>query len=315
MRRFVPILLACCLTFLSGCAVFFVSAMAKGKSPQLTIIAHRGASADAPENTLAAFRLATNSHANFFELDCRLTKDEKVVISHDADLKRIAGRKADVADLYLAEIQQLDAGSWFSSAFREERIPTFSQALDVATEDCGVYVEIKGERGDAAISEKLVERGMASDRLSKDLRAALLSLCDGGECRSSQLTRACIAEIRAHGMEKDVVIQSFSPLVCFIARIEAQDIRTELLISDAKDDPAHFERYVHFGMLIGVKGFNASKDSLTPERFARFKRAHKSVAVWTIDDEAEWRHFAEMGVDAIITNKPGECYSRMKSIR
>lgn len=86
---------------------------------------------------------------------------------------------------------------------------------------------------------------------------------------------------------------------------EAPEIRTELLISEDKDDPARFMKLVHFGMLVDVAGFNASKDSLTSERLALFHRNHKSVAVWTVNETGEMRRFAEMGVDAIITNYPG----------
>jgi len=280
-----------------------------------TIIAHRGASGHAPENTLAAFRLATESGADYFELDCRLTKDNAVVILHDADLERIAGRKVDAAALTLAEVQAFDAGSWYSRNFASERVPTLLQSLDVATPDCGVYVEIKAEAGDGAASAALVSAAVGRDAMSAELRESLLALAAQQPTRSPQLTRACIADIRARGMEKRVVIQSFSPLICFIARCEAPDIRTELLLSDSKEDPAHFDRLVDFALLIGVEGINVSKGSLTPERLARIQGAGKTVAVYTLNEADEMASFINMGVDAVITDFPKECHERFRASR
>ena len=81
------------------------------------IIAHRGASALAPENTLAAFRKAIEDGAEGIEFDVRLSKDGKAVVFHDADLKRIAGRDEKIIDLSFAELQKIDMGTWFNRVF------------------------------------------------------------------------------------------------------------------------------------------------------------------------------------------------------
>lgn len=283
------------------------SATAGATGQRTTIIAHRGDSGHAPENTLASFRKAAEAGADYFELDCQLTKDNQIVISHDGDLERTAGVKKAIADLTLAEIQALEVGGWFSPEFKGEKMPTFAQALETATDHCGVYVEIKAQRGDGAASRALVNHAAGQTQWTDALRAELKKLAEEAKTDSVALTRSCIAEIRAHKIEKRVVIQSFSPLICLVALQEAPEIRTELLISDDKDDAAHFQRFADFGMLIGVQGFNASKDSLTPERLAAFHAAKKTVAVWTVNEKPEWRRFAELGVDAIITNFPREC--------
>lgn len=304
---------ALCACTLGGCASTVEVSEEAGQN--ITVIAHRGASGHAPENTLAAFRLATESGADYFELDCRLTKDNAVVILHDADLERIAGHKVDAAALTLAEVQAFDAGSWYSNDFASERVPTLLQSLDVAAPDCGVYVEIKGEAGDGAASATLVAAAHGQSTMSNELRQSLLALAGKQPTRSPQLTRACIADIRKRGMEKRVVIQSFSPLICFIARCEAPDIRTELLLSDNKDDPAHFDRLVDFALLIGVEGINVSKGSLTPERLARIQGAGKTVAVYTLNEADEMATFINMGVDAIITDYPKECHEQFRASR
>lgn len=313
LRILVVVALGLCL---GGCANMMIRAHPNNGNGHIKIIAHRGASGHAPENTLAAFRLATKSKADYFELDCRLTKDDAVVISHDADLERTTGHKVNIADLSLSEVQSFDAGSWFDPRFSSERIPTLAQALDVATPECGVYVEIKAEAGDGAPSEAMVAQVQDQKQLTKELQQQLQEVLAKFDTRSVPLTWACITEIRAKHMEKRVVIQSFSPLICFIACTEAPEIRTELLLSDDKNDSTHFDRYADFGLLIGVKGINVAKDSLTPERLKAIHKAHATVAVYTLaDDWDELHRFANMEVDSIITNWPEECYDKVKTIK
>lgn len=282
---------------------------------EIKVIAHRGASGHAPENTLAAFRKAVEAGADYFEIDCRLTKDGQVVICHDSDVERTGGgAKTPVASLTLEEIQRLDAGAWFSPAFKGEKMPSLAEALAVATPKCGVYVEIKSEAGDGKASAALVKRAAGETALTPELRAELLAMANAADTRSPALTRACIAGIRAKKMEKQVVIQSFSPLICIVAICDAPEIRTELLISDDEDDPGHFPRLAAFGNLIGVQGFNPSKDSLTPARLADFHAAGKTVAVYTVNEVPDMKRFAAMGVNAIITNFPAECRDALVTV-
>ena len=90
----------------------------------MLVIAHRGASGHAPENTLAAFRKAIVQGATFIETDLQLSRDARFVAIHDATVDRTTGGRGAVHDLTLADLRRLDAGSWFSSEFAGERIPT-----------------------------------------------------------------------------------------------------------------------------------------------------------------------------------------------
>ena len=116
------------------------------------IIAHRGASALAPENTLAAFRKAIEDGAEGIEFDVRLSKDGTAVVFHDADLKRIAGRDEKIIDLSFEELQKIDIGSWFNRVFprleneqfSNETIPTLQDVLDLLKDFRGlIYIELK----------------------------------------------------------------------------------------------------------------------------------------------------------------------------
>jgi len=108
------------------------------------IVAHRGASGHAPENTLAAFRKAVTLGATFIETDLQLTRDTHFVAIHDETVNRTTNGQGAVHDLSLAEIRRLDAGSWFGSEFTGERVPTLEEALEFAKKhDVVFYLELK----------------------------------------------------------------------------------------------------------------------------------------------------------------------------
>ncbi len=108
------------------------------------MIAHRGASGHAPENTLAAFRRAVELGARFIETDLRLTRDSHLVALHDETLDRTTSGHGRVGECTLAELRALDAGSWFAPEFAGERIPTLAEILAFSHEhDIGLYLELK----------------------------------------------------------------------------------------------------------------------------------------------------------------------------
>lgn len=108
------------------------------------MIAHRGASGHAPENTLAAFRRALAMGATFIETDLQLSRDARFVAIHDNTLERTTNGEGQVHDLTLAELRRLDAGAWFGSEFAGERIPTLEEILEFAKKhDVVFYLELK----------------------------------------------------------------------------------------------------------------------------------------------------------------------------
>lgn len=119
------------------------------------MVAHRGASGLAPENTLAAFRLAIDLGASAVECDVRLSTDGAPVVIHDARVERTTSGHGEVAALTLAELRRLDAGAWFGPAFNGERLPTLEEALDVCAGHARLFVELKAGGGaplvDAAV--------------------------------------------------------------------------------------------------------------------------------------------------------------------
>ena len=115
------------------------------------VVAHRGASAHAPENTLAAFHKAVEMGADALELDVRLTKDRRVVVMHDRRVDRTTTGWGPVGTLTMSQLKVLDAGSWFGAQYEEEKVPGLEEVFEVLPEGFLIYVELKA-RGPGAAS-------------------------------------------------------------------------------------------------------------------------------------------------------------------
>ncbi len=123
------------------------------------VVAHRGASAVAPENSMAAFRAALDAGAEVVEFDLYLSADGHVVLFHDRDLKRIAGIDKTPGELTLDELRQLDVGSWMDSRFAGERIPTLDEALELIRGKARVHMDLKVDGLGKPIAEALERTG------------------------------------------------------------------------------------------------------------------------------------------------------------
>lgn len=130
----------------------------KGKRP--TIVAHRGASGSAPENTLAAFRRALEIGATALELDVHCTADGQVVVMHDATVERTTDGSGAIAQMTLAQLQKLDAGAWRGAEFAGERVPTLAEVCRLARNRAFLFVEIKAEGIAAAVLDVLAAEKM-----------------------------------------------------------------------------------------------------------------------------------------------------------
>ncbi len=291
----------------TGCIVMAAcTSIEAGAAPGLTdVIAHRGASAYAPENTLAAFALAAEMGADWFELDCTLTKDGAVIVIHDDTIDRTTGVEGVVAEMTLSELKRYDAGSWFDAKFAGERLPTLGEALDLAKEKrIGVYVEIKNSDDDRELMRELLALADEGGLLLPDKRDEMMRHIESSGTRNLELTRKVIVLIRERNMEKQAVIQSFSAVACAIALAEAPDIRTELLATSSDNDPLQWDRYLRWLKLLDPPGFNINKKDFTESLARDLHEQGKTIAVWTVNDPDQMRELIRAGVDALITDKP-----------
>lgn len=121
------------------------------------ITSHRGNSSVAPENTISAIQAAKKERADAAEIDVQLTKDGHVVVIHDFTLSRLAGDPRNVIDLSLAEIQELEVGSWFSKEFSGEKIPTLNQVIEESGNEIKLNIELKPTRDEAELARAVVD--------------------------------------------------------------------------------------------------------------------------------------------------------------
>ncbi|NLI00820.1 MAG: glycerophosphodiester phosphodiesterase [Chthonomonadales bacterium] len=130
-------------------------------------VAHRGESHDAPENTMAAFRLAWERGVRTFELDTHLTADGHLVVCHDADTRRTAGVSHVIARTSLADLRKLDAGSWKGAQWKGEPLPTLADVLTAMPGESAVWIEVKcGPEAAGPLAAAIESAGLTPDRVN-----------------------------------------------------------------------------------------------------------------------------------------------------
>lgn len=227
-------------------------------SPEVAVIAHRGHSGAAPENTLSAFRHAIHIGADYIELDVHLSKDGIPVVIHDLSILRTAhgGKDVHIHDLTLAEIKELDVGCWFGPAHEGERIPTLEDVLSLPLGRTGVMIEVKeGSADPAAVAEAVLE---VIRRLGKGKNLYFASFCDQ-MLRHARMHHPELPLIACIGEEKDM--EKMHQLEADVLAISPNLVLHELVLTHRKggkevwawviDDLEEFP-YVHNGHVSGV---------------------------------------------------------------
>jgi glycerophosphoryl diester phosphodiesterase len=237
------------------------------------ILAHRGASADAPENTLAAFREAVAQGADGVELDVRLCSSGEVVVCHDPRLERLAGVPWEIRYTSWRKLRQADVGTRLG--FGVERIPLLDEALAFLPRGMLVNVELKCESAD-----------------------------DGG------LVARAVEVIRAADAEARVFVSSFNPLCLIRLAALAPWIRRGYLVDPSKAFLLHgalvapavsnYSVHLHFG-------------DASAARVRRWKDAGYRLAAWTVDEVDEAQRLEAIGVDYLITNRPAQMRQALRS--
>jgi glycerophosphoryl diester phosphodiesterase len=228
------------------------------------ILAHRGASADAPENTLPAFQEAVAQGADGVELDVMRCGTGEVVVVHDEWLDRLAGQHLHVWRTPLAQLRQLDVGRHLGFKVSAS-IPTLEEVFAALPADFLVNVELKCEAVD-----------------------------DAG------LARVTGEYLVRNGLAERVIVSSFNPVCLWKLAWAFPQLRRGWLIDP--DRPFWFED--RFTSLCANFSANPPHGAVTAPRMARWKKAGLQVASWTVDDPAEARRLRDLGVEYCITNRP-----------
>ncbi len=233
-----------------------------------SITAHRGASADAPENTLAALRLGFAQGAEAGECDVRLTRDGHIVLLHDPGTRRTGDRGLVASAATLAELRAVDVGLWKGAAWTGERIPTLAEVVAMLPVGRRLLVEVKCGR------EILPE-------LARVLRAA------------------------PRGAEAFVVM-SFDFALVAEMKARCPEFEAHWIVEAARPRPSVADMVAR-ARGAGLDGLNLDRRFDIDRDFVRaVHAADLRLHVWTVDDAGEAERLAEAGVDSITTNRPGE---------
>ena len=228
------------------------------------IFAHRGASADAPENTLAAFKLAEQRGADGVELDAKLSKDGKIVVIHDQTVDRTTDGHGKVGDLTFAELRRLDAGKWFGAPYAGERIPMLEEVLDVLGGRVIVNIELTNYRS-------------PNDPLP-ELAARL---------------------VQRSGFENRVMISSFFPSnLKRFKRLLPQVPGGFLTVGGW---PGHLEIAL-LGLAGAIDALHPHFSTVEPRLIEQTHRHGLKINVWTVNDVEIMKKYSDWEVDGMITD-------------
>lgn len=251
--------------------------------PKPMVIAHRGYSSKAPENTLAAFTLLCEHGINGVELDVHRCGSGEIVVIHDDSLQRVAGVPLPIATTPLAELLEHDVGRWFDARFAGERIPLLEDVFELLSGRCFIDIEIKRHRSAGAPREEHAE---------------------------AQVARL----VRRHGLERRCIVSSFGPSI--VRRVRKLDRNIVTAIIDGPGhDVASFARRKAARIVSDAPVVKPHHANATETLFARMHRRERLVMPWTVDDEELARSLANRGADAIITNRPGEILEALRQPR
>ncbi len=237
----------------------------------LKIIAHRGASDLAPENTLAAVELAWRLGADVVEVDVRLTRDGRIVVIHDETTDRTAGQHLEIAATDSSQLRLLDVGRHKHPRFAGERIPYLEEVLQTVPPERQFFVEIK--------------------------------------C-GPEILSPLVDTITGSGKRSQVVIIGFDLDTVRAAKTVLPDVPIHWLC-DKRVFASYDRSIVEQAKAGGVDGLDVHWTGVTRRFLRAVKTVGLSLYVWTVDDPAQALRLAALGVDGITTNRPDRLRRRM----
>ncbi len=240
------------------------------------VLGHRGASADAPENTLAAFRLALDEGADGFELDVWRCGTGELVVHHDPDTLRTGASDLRVTSSSLAELRRLDVGAWKGDRFRGERIPLLAEVLE-------------GFPG-AVVNVEMKSSGFPPDLLlARAVARTLVDLDASTRC----------------------IVSSFDAVLLATFRWVAPGVPTGLLIGADR----HWRlRAAVASRILRPRAIHPEWTLITPERVRGWTSRGLRVNAWTVDAPEEIPRLCEMGISAIVTNRPASIRRAVREV-
>lgn len=232
------------------------------------IFAHRGLNRQAPENTMAAFRLAHEHGATWLETDVDVLGDGTVIICHDTTLDRTTNRSGGYYDLSAPDLEHIDAGSWFGSDFRGERIPRLSELIQFMNETgMNCNIELKSNEAGREMSLLLIDNVLAE-----------LERLDTAKC--------------------SVIISSFNHVL--LAKLKEK--APQLPVGCLYETCALYDDWKSLLELVGADYIHPEDTGLTRERVQAFRQAGFGVNVWTVNSLARANQLFNWGATGVFTD-------------
>ena len=230
------------------------------------IFAHRGARVVAPENTLPAFQKALDMHVDGIELDVHCSKDGQLVVIHDFTVNKTTNGKGRVSDFTAAELASLDAGSSLSAEFAGVGVPTLDQVFDLVGNRCRVNVEIKSE-----------------------------------DPSGGNQVEPLIALIQKRNLYDQVLVSSFNPIT--LIKMRWTDPKVALGLLYETELLPHL-RQAWFTPILQPEALHPDHAIIDEKLMAWAKSKRCAVNTWTVNDVAEAKRLAALGVDVIMSDVP-----------
>lgn len=270
MRSVILLLICTFLNSLSPFAQMYNSPVLPNEDKDgFTVIAHRGASAYAPENTHSSFKLAIDMEAEMIELDVLLSKDGIPVVIHDEKLKRTTSGKGKVKDYNLSELKYLDTGSWFDPEFQGEPFPTLEEVLSYTKDRIAVNIEIKTEAVTDEVNDGIVEKTLEI--------------------------------VKRTGTEDQVIFSSFDYRVMRHLEELAPDMPKAILYEKRQSKRKLPSELVNE---YKVDAFNCSYKQLSDKWIEDLNSHNIPFNIYTVDDESKMKELIQKGAAGIFSNKP-----------
>jgi glycerophosphoryl diester phosphodiesterase len=245
------------------------------------IIGHRGASHDAPENTIASYKLAIEQGADGFEGDYWLTAGGQILDLHDKDTKRVAGKKLVVTTAPFKQLRGLDIGSWKDPKWHAERIPTLDEVLAIVPAGKKVFLELKSAAEIVAPMAKVI----AASHVSPDQLVIISFHADAIAASKKEMPHIKALWLCGMTKKKDGTPQpTVEEVAATLKRIHADGLDAEA---------AHDYFNAGFIKRLGELG-------------------SREFSVWTVDDPKVARLYADLGAWSITTNRPGWLREQLK---
>ena len=243
---------------------------AKESDVKTLIVAHRGASADAPENTLPAFNLAWEQGADAIEGDFYLSKDGTIVCIHDGDTKRTSGVTNVIAETTLKNLRKLDVGLWKDEQWKGTQIPTLAEVFKTIPAEKKIYIEVK-------IGPEIIQ--------------------------------PLLKEIEKSGLQDEqIVIISFNPKVVHAAKVHAPQFKAFLLAGLKEDESGKMDPSIEKILAVlkqtGADGLSSNWNVINQSFIQHVIDAGYEYHVWTVNDLETAQRFKKWGAKSITTDVP-----------